>query len=299
MKGRSSEISLLLEALRSRELGSGGFSNRPGGEYRADATAWGTVALAAAGTGEDLLGPARARLASGQQEDGRVSVSPDHPEAFWPTPLAILAWQGSRTHREAQFRAVKFLLSATGVHFVKDPESPVKHDPSIRGWPWIANTHSMVEPTALSLIALQIAGYGESELPREATRMLMNRQLPKGGWNYGNTFVYGHELYPQTENTGLALDALAGSVLLQDVSRSLEYLQARLTSVRAPLSLGWGLLGLGAWQTRPRKAGLWLSESFALQTKYGPYDTTLLSLLLIAFLATGGLASVVKKQENR
>ena len=299
MKGRSSEISLLLEALRSRVLGSGGFSNRPGGEYRADATAWGAIALTAAGTGEDLLGAARARLASEQREDGRVSVSPDHPEAFWPTSLAILAWHGSRAHREAQSRAVKFILGTTGRHFGKDPESPVKHDPSIRGWPWIANTHSMVEPTALSLIALRIAGHGENELSQEATRMLMDRQLPTGGWNYGNTFVYGNELYPQPENTGLALDALAGSVLRQDVSRSLGYLESRLTRVRAPLSLGWGLLGLGAWEIRPRKASLWLWESFELQKKYGPYDTTLLSLLLMAVLATGGLASVMEKQENR
>jgi len=42
-----------------------------------------------------------------------------------------------------------------------------------------------------------------------------------------------------------------------------------------------------------------LSESFELQKKYGPYDTTLLSLLLMAVLATGGLASVVEKQEIR
>jgi hypothetical protein len=288
MKGRGSEISLLREALRGRGLGSGGFSNRPGGEYRVDATAWATMALAAAGTEEELVGKARDRLAGGQQEDGRVSVSPGHPAAFWPTPLAILAWHGSRGHREAQSRAVKFLLSTTGKHFVKDPESPVKHDTSIRGWPWIANTHSMVEPTALSLIALQVAGHGDNERSREATRMMMDRQLPTGGWNYGNTYVYGHELYPQPENTGIALVALAGVALRQDLSRSLEYLESRITRVRAPLSLGWGLLGLGAWEIRPRKAGLWLSESIELQKKYGPYDTTLLSLLLMAFLAPAG-----------
>ncbi len=299
MKRRSPEILLLLEALRSRVLDSGGFANRPGGKCRADATAWGTVALAAAGAEKELLERARARLAAEQQEDGRVSVSPEHPGAFWPTSLAILAWHGSRAYRDAQSRAVKFLLGNPGRHFVKDSESPVKHDPSIRGWPWIANTHSMVEPTALCLIALRIAGHGEDGLSWEATRMLMDRQLPAGGWNYGNTLVYGHELYPQPENTGLALDALAGRVLRQDVSRSLGYLESRLARVRSPLSLGWGILGLGGWDIRPRELRLWLSESLTLQRKYGPYDTTLLSLLLIAFLATGGLASVMEEQEIR
>src|SRR4030065_1592055 len=98
----------------------------------------------------------------------------------------------------------------------------------------------MVEPTALSLIALRIAGNGENELAREATRMLMDRQLPTGGWNYGNTFVYGHELYPQPENTGLALDALAGSVLRQEGSRSPGCLESRVAPLQARPSLRWG-----------------------------------------------------------
>lgn len=296
MKGPRTEIFLLPEALRSRALSGGGFSHRPAGEYRADATAWAAMALAAAGTEEGLLGMARDRIADEQQEDGRVSVSPEHPEAFWPTPLAVLAWEGSPAHREAQSRAVTFLEKTTGRHFVKDPDAPVKHDTSIKGWSWIAGSHSMVEPTALSLIALRTAGQGEDGRTREAIRMLMDRQLSAGGWNYGNTSVYGKELYPQTENTGLALDALAGRVSRNDVARSLGYLKDRLTHVRAPLSLGWGLLGLGAWGARPGNARLWLRESFELQRKYGPYDTTLLSLLLLSFLATGGLGSVVGRQ---
>jgi len=296
MKLPDSQIVSQMETLRGRALSGGGFSHRPAGEYRADATAWAAMALAATGTEEGLLGMARDRIADEQQEDGRVSVSPEHPEAFWPTPLAVLAWEGSPAHREAQSRAVTFLEKTTGRHFVKDPDAPVKHDTSIKGWSWVAGSHSMVEPTALSLIALRTAGQGEDGRTREAIRMLMDRQLSAGGWNYGNTSVYGQELYPQTENTGLALDALAGRVSRNDVARSLGYLEERLTHVRAPLSLGWGLLGLGAWGARPGNARLWLRESYELQRKYGPYDTTLLSLLLLSFLATGGLGSVVGRQ---
>jgi hypothetical protein len=294
MKGKGSGIFRHLEALRGRELDAGGFSHRPGGEYRADATAWAVMALTATGTRKDLLEKARNRLAAGQKQDGRVCISPEHPEAFWPTPLAILAWNGSPAHREALSRAVRFLQDTTGIHFEKDPKAPVTHDTSIRGWPWIAKTHSMVEPTALSLIALRIAGNGETGRTREGTRMLMDRQLPAGGWNYGNTLVYGQELYPQPENTGLALSALAGTVVRQDVLRSLEYLESRIVRLRAPLSLGWGLLGLGAWGARPEKARSWVLESFKLQEKFGPYDTTLLSLLLLVFLAGGGLGSVLE-----
>ncbi|MGB7972254.1 MAG: hypothetical protein WCF31_09830 [Candidatus Deferrimicrobiaceae bacterium] len=299
MKITDSQIVPHMETLRGRALSGGGFSNRPAGEYRADATAWAAMALAATGMEEGLLGEARDRIAGEQQEDGRVSVSPEHPEAFWPTPLAVLAWEGSPAHRETQFRAIAFLEKTTGRHFVKDPEAPVKHDTSVKGWPWIAGSHSMVEPTALSLIALRTAGQGENGRTREAIRMLMDRQLSAGGWNYGNTSVYGQELYPQPENTGIALDALAGRVSQNDVARSLRYLEERLKHVRAPLSLGWGLLGLGAWGARPGNARLWLRESIELQRKYGPYDTTLLSLLLLSFLATGGLESVVGRQGTR
>ena len=294
MKRTGSRIFPHLEALRGRELDAGGFSHRPGGEYRADATAWAVMVLTATGTRKDLLEKARSRLAAGQKQDGRVCISSEHPEAYWPTPLAVLAWHGSPAHHEARSHAVKFLASTTGRHFVKDPEAPVKHDTSVKGWPWIENSHSMVEPTALSLIALRIAGNGETGRTREGTRMLMDRQLPQGGWNYGNTLVYGQELFPQPENTGLALSALAGSVVRQDVLRSLEYLESRIIRLRAPLSLGWGLLGLGAWGARPGKARSWVLESFKLQEKFGPYDTTLLSLLLLAFLAGGGLGSVLE-----
>ena len=147
----------------------------------------------------------------------------------------------------------------------------------------------MVEPTALTLIALRRTGHGDHVRSREAVRMLMDRQLPKGGWNYGNTAVYGQELHPQPENTGMALCALSGFVPKADIRRSIDYLGSRTLRVRAPLSLGWGLLALGAWGERPAGARSWVLESLGRQTKYGPYDTTLLSLLILAYDARGGL----------
>jgi hypothetical protein len=81
-----------------------------------------------------------------------LCVSLKHPDAFWPTSLAILAWQGSPEHIGNQSRAVNFLLNISGTHFNRKLDSPVGHDTSIKGWPWVENTHSWVEPTALALI---------------------------------------------------------------------------------------------------------------------------------------------------
>ena len=288
-----------LESLQERAQPDGGFSNLAGGEYRSDATAWAILALAAAGARPDLIEPARKRLADGQQSDGRVCISADHPEAFWPTPLAVLAWHGSPSRREPQSRAVRFLLATAGTHWEKKTDSPITHDTAIRGWPWIADTQSMVEPTSLSLLALRVTGQGGHERTREAVRMLMDRRLPKGGWNYGNTLVYGQELYPQVDNTGLALAALAGDVPPEEVRSSLDYLDASIQNLRTPLSLGWGILGLGAWGRRPVRARDRIMESLKRQEKYGPYDTTLLSLLVLAFHARVGPAGMFGKREGR
>jgi len=288
-----------LESLRQRAQPDGGFANLAGGEYRADATAWAILALSTAGVAKDLIGRARASLANRQQGDGRVCISVDHPETYWPTPLAVLAWQGSPAYREPLSRAVRFLLATAGTHWARKADSAITHDTSIRGWPWIADTHSMVEPTSLSLLALRVTGQGGHERAREAVRMLMDRRLPKGGWNYGNTSVYGQELYPQVENTGLALTALAGDVPPEEVRSSLNYLDASIQSLRTPLSLGWGIMGLGAWGRRPVRARDWIMESFKRQEKYGPYDTMLLSLLVLAFHARPGPTGVFGKMEGR
>lgn len=292
-------LSSSLESLRQRTKPDGGFSNLAGGESRADVTAWAILALSAAEAGHDLIERARASLAVRQRSDGRVCISADHPEAFWPTPLAVFAWRGSPSHREQQSRAVRFLLATAGTHWEKKADSPITHDTSIRGWPWIADTHSMVEPTSMSLLALRATGLGGHERAREASRMLMDRQLPKGGWNYGNTLVYGQELYPQVENTGLALCALAGDVSQEEVRSSLDYLDGSIQRLRTPLSLGWGILGLGAWGRRPVRARDWIMESIERQGKYGPYDTTLLSLLILAFHARPGPAAMFWKGERR
>jgi hypothetical protein len=84
-----------VEHLQKRALSGGGFAMYPGGEFRADATAWAVMTLTALGAGDGLSDPARQRLAAVQLQDGRVSISPEHPEAYWPTPLALLAWQGA------------------------------------------------------------------------------------------------------------------------------------------------------------------------------------------------------------
>lgn len=282
-----SSLTLIVEtALSSRLLADGGLADRPGGRFRVDATAWGILALQVSEARPESLEQLRSRLAGEQGDDGRVWMDRDHPDSYWPTALAILAWRDSPANRLAQSRAVRFLLETTGVHYHRRPDDPLAHNTFLKGWPWVAGTHSWVEPTALGVMALQATGFGRHDRVREAVLVMLDRQLPHGGWNYGNTLVFGQELHPMPESTGAALAGLAGQVPHDKVALSLEYLLGTVGRLQTPLSLGWGLLGLAAWNQAPSNGAALVERCLANQSRYGVYDTSALSILFLA--ASGG-----------
>lgn len=291
-------IDALTDTLAERSLSAGGFSGYTGGTYRPDATAWAVFVLSAAGKRLDLVEAGRARLGADQAADGRIAVSPESPSALWPTSLAVLAWHGAAGFQGEQSRAVAFLLDFYGKHWRKKNNAPTGHDTSIRGWPWIEHTHSWVEPTSLVLLALTLVGRGSHERCREARRMVLDRQLPHGGWNYGNTTVFGRELRPMPESAGMALSALAGNLDRSVVGKSIIYLKGRVDALSTPLSLGWSLLGLSAWGERPRHAVSLLQTCLERQRDLGPYETGHLSLLLAAMLGERGLLSCSTSKEQ-
>jgi hypothetical protein len=134
-------------------------------------------------------------------------------------------------------------------------------------------------------MALRAAGYGQHDRVLEAIRMILDRQLPHGGWNYGNTLMFGKELHPMPDSTGAALTGLAGAVDQDTVSRSLDYLQGEVDRLRTPISLGWSLLGLAAWDLWPLNGAALVERCLANQTRYGEYDTSALCLLFLGALA--------------
>ena len=275
-------LKLYLERLVQRSVQEGGFANQTGGRYRTDATAWAILILQNYNPHSPLLEPARIRLTQDQLEDGRVTVSPDHPDAFWPTPLAILAWNNASSFQDHQTRALDFLQNVGGSD----------------GWPWTANTHTWVQPTALCMMAIRVAQVVDQTRIQLGTHMLINRQLPHGGWNYGNTMVFGQELRPFPETTGAALNALSGQVPHGRVKSSLHYLASEISRLRTPIALGWGLLGLGAWGLRPESWRDLVKSCFEQEKRYGEYDTASLCLLLSTFLAPHGLDSLVRLTEH-
>ena len=222
-----------------------------------------------------------------QQADGSLGVSPALSDPGWPTPLAMLLWNVLRKHDPARRRAAAWLLQQKGRPAISETEQNhgiVGHNPELVGWPWIAGTHSWVEPTALALVALTRDGFHDHPRVAEGFRVLVDRALAHGGWNYGNPSVFGRELRPQPGPTGQALLALAvlgNKAPDRIVNAAVSYLRRVLPEVRAPISLGWGVLGLRAWNQYPDKSEAWLAESYALHS--GQTDIAVgLGLLLLA-----------------
>ncbi|MHC4187523.1 MAG: prenyltransferase/squalene oxidase repeat-containing protein, partial [Planctomycetota bacterium] len=215
--------------------------------------------------------------------------------ASWPTPLAILAWLNESQFDQTRNKAINFLLSTSGIQ--SSTPSFVEHNGTLKGWSWNEQTHSWVIPTAITIIALRSCGYDEHERVQEGIKLLLDRQLPSGGWNYGNTIVFEQELKPIPECTGHALNALAGYTENSNVTKSIEYLKSQVPSLKSPLSLSWAILGLGAWGQAPENYKHLLLQCLAYQSRYGKYSTDLLSQVLISYYATSGLLSIFENMD--
>lgn len=280
-----------LKQLRDRARPKGGFAQKTGGPVQPDATAWAVIALAASGASSDELTGARSALEKFQLADGRVSLLPDQPQAFWPTSPAILAWRGSPQHKRALEKAADFLLKTKGMRLPGRLSAIFGHDVTLQAWPWIEGNHSWLEPTGLAVMALEAAGRGDNPRVAVGRRLIMDRQIAGGGWNYGNTTVFGRELRPMPKTTGLALTCLAGQVDRGKVEKSLSYAGAEAKRTRTPLSLGWLILGLSAWGSRPQGAYKWIDETLKRQKTLGTFDTVPLSVLITAGFCRGRLVS--------
>ncbi|MHA3771590.1 hypothetical protein ACXR0O_08640 [Verrucomicrobiota bacterium sgz303538] len=276
-----------LHLLLARRHAQGGFLSREAGGVRPDSTAWAILALRAAEQHSDVIDSARTSLIEGQLSDGRIAVLPHNPSACWPTPLALLAWWGWQGGVEVANRAIQFLNEVRVQTWEIDPvENQI--DPRLKGWAWVAGTSCWVEPTALAIFAIERYG-PRTDRTNEGVRLLLDRQLPKGGWNFGNTVVYGSELYPTEETVGVVLTALADHCEQPKVERSISFIEQRLQRIRTPLTLAWGILGLAAWGRRPANADEWIAECLDRQKLFGPFDTSHLALLFVASRCTRGL----------
>ena len=178
----------------------------------------------------------------------------------------MLAWcavDGVNTTRrfiEHTKHAATWSLSARGKTAPRSTH--VGHDTELTGWSWAADTHSWLEPTCMFVLGLRAAGYGEHHRVREGVRLIVDRLLPDGGANYGNTIVLGQPLVAHIQPTGLAMLALGGEEVLDArVGKSLDYLAASIGPDTAAPSMALACLGLAAHGRRPAAADDWIARA--------------------------------------
>lgn len=274
-------VSYLKSELQSRVDTNGGFCLNIGEGERVDATAWAVSALRLLEGESKQIVAGMNRLASQQFPDGRIVLSKDTPDVYWPTSIALIAWDRESSFRDQRKKAVEFLLSQSGTTVAEQPPY-LEHNTSLRGWPWVEDTYSWVEPTSMVLMALASQGYVSHPRYLEGTALLLDRMLPEGGWNYGNKKVFDSRLRPLPDYTGMALCALRNEVEMKTLENSLEYLGTVYPKLTTPFSLSWVIRGLVAYGIKPTNGEERIIRCLKLQSRYGPYETSHLAQLTIA-----------------
>jgi hypothetical protein len=243
---------LTLERLLDSLAADRHWSYRPGGPRAAEPAALTALALLAHGRQEQSL-PALQFLHSLQLPDGKVPVSSGHHVPVWTTAWALVAWSlycacdlTTQEFAAAVQRAKTALLHERGVGCEATGQL-VGHDTRLVGWPWVAQTHSWIEPTALAVLALAAAGCRNHPRVVEGVKLLLDRQLPCGGWNYGNKVVLGNTLRPHVQPSAIATLALFSQpTSATAVHRAIAFLQSQWSLVRSPVSFSWCWLALAA-----------------------------------------------------
>jgi hypothetical protein len=247
----------------------------PDGALAAEPTAIAALALAAHGRMEAAQ-HAAAALEKMQSASGAVVIRAGEESPGWPTSLAVVAWSQLAPNFPAPInRGVAWLLANRGQSIPRSPD--FGHNSELVGWAYAEQTHSWVEPTSLAVLALKAAGKARDPAAREGIAMLIDRQLPGGGHNYGNTYVMGQLIRPHVQPTGLALLALHGEADLSGrLAKSIAWLRRSIGPETTPLSLGWALLGLRANNVTLPQTDEWL-EAAARRTTT-PHKQALLAL---------------------
>ena len=293
----------LTEALLATQDADGGWGAEPGKRSNTEATALAVLAL-----GSSSAPPASAALRRGlawlvdhQRPDGGWPLGVGQDRSTWPTPLAVLAVLGRSELRERAARGLRWLVGHGGI----DPGRlirvlyrlwpgalPVRMDPTLKGWSWNPDAFSWVEPTAYALLALKkgrqvLSGPDVDARIHEGESMLYDRACEGGGWNYGNTNVYGVSVPPYPEVTAVALLGLQDRRETPTNRSSVEAMRRMLAEVDSGFALSWAIACLavhGQDTTAERRR---LAESY---TRTGFLGST--RTLALALIASGSPESV-------
>ena len=191
-----------------------------------------------------------------QNIEGSWSLNESIAFPSWATAMAILALNIWPEYQAQVVKAGKWVLRQEGskpglvanlLVTLSFRKKPVILNEELIGWPWMAGTFSWVEPTSYFLVALkrikrQLANTNVDERIEHGESMIYDRMCADGGWNYGNSVVYGEKLWPYADITAIALIALQNHREAMENRLSLAALQKMLKKVYSGLALSWSAI---------------------------------------------------------
>jgi hypothetical protein len=255
---RSADVPAIETTLLQRQLPSGGWSFFRSEQASVEATCLAGLALRSASHGNSV---STVRfLKKAQLSDGGWPTFQGDSEAAWTTALALCALTMLNEISETSDKALSWLLESRGKegHWFwrwkfKTTDRNVRFNPDKYGWPWISGSASWVIPTAFSIIAIkQFTVCNRSDASEERIRlgveMLLDRPCVDGGWNSGNSIVYGVPLRAHVDATAIALLALQDEQRSELIQRSLTWLKKESAGVYSVSSLAWCILSLFVYQ---------------------------------------------------
>jgi hypothetical protein len=241
----------------------GGWGALAGRRSNTEATTLALLALRAVSktVAEPAVQKAKAWLIERQNADGSWPLNDSLKESSWSTALAIIALCEWDDLRGRVVRAGRWVLEQEGskpgilanlILALTFQKKAVQLNEDLIGWSWTPNTFSWVEPTSYFLLALKkIRGNLTSNTVDERVRhgelMIYDRMCDNGGWNYGNSVVYGERLWPYPDITAVALIALQDHRERKENQLSLRSLVEMMKTTDSGLTLSWGAICLSLY----------------------------------------------------
>jgi hypothetical protein len=225
----------------------GGWPYAAGRSSRLEPTCWALLALAHTG---GSTADQRVLDRWPRQNGWLVDVPGVAPNQAFNALAVLTLLQQGRTPAELS-GLCSSLIGAKGL--TAQQFSELRQDNSLQGWSWVEGTASWVEPTAWGLLVmkrLRSSGSGISGVDariEQGERLLLDRVCEVGGWNYGNSNVYGQQLWPYVPTTALGLLAMVDVRDHPLVVRSLEQLQRDARGERSASALALTLICLRAY----------------------------------------------------
>lgn len=174
------------------------------------------------------------------------------------------------------------LLELKGVQLAVDPV--LRLDASLQGWPWTDGTFSWVEPTAWCTLAAKKLGRPEpltAARVGEAEKLLRDRACEGGGWNFGNSQLFGQNLPAHVPATA------AGVLAMQDrrddpaLGAAIQYLRRQAFVEGSTIALGLSWIALAAAGARDDELAAKLSERLEVTEHIGNISSAAMMLYVL------------------